>query len=379
MTSRELMLSTLRGEPTPRVAWAPFLTYWWDYNTNPRAEAKGEAGFKASVGCDVLMRGHCDRPVRSEYRDLYAFRTIYGKTRIEEKIEGKYKYVRYVTPVGELMATYTFSPEGNTWFLTGHPVREEGDFDILRYIIQDQAVEADDGYLKEIRRLPEALFVPLVSPLGKTGFQSMIEFWVGTEELAYAMCDYPEEIEETLKVMYALSDASARISAQSEAEVFISWEDTSTTNISPRWYEDYILPEINNWCDILHAKGKLYMQHACGHLKALAPLIAKSKIDALESVSAPPTGNTNILALNEILQERIALIGGLEPTFIMGATDDDLLEKVREELDALRNRRFILANADSCPPMVDINRFGLVTREVYRYFGMTAPDIEIYQ
>ena len=108
-------------------------------------------------------------------------------------------------------------------------------------------------------------------------------------------------------------------------------------------------------------------------------MIAQSKIDALESVSAPPTGNTNILALNEILPERIALIGGLEPTFIMGATDDDLLEKVREELDALRNRRFIRANADSCPPMVDINRFGLVTREVYRYFGMTAPDIEIYQ
>lgn len=378
MTSRELMLAIMRGEKVSRAAWAPFLTYWWDYNTNARAEAKGEAGFKKSVGADVLMRGHRERPTRSEYRDLHAFKFFYGKTRVEEKIEGKYKYLKYITPVGELMATYTYSPGGDTWFLTGHPVTEEEHFAILRYMIQDTIVEPDAEYLEEMRRLPDALFAPLVSPLCKTGFQSMIEHWVGTEELAYAMYEIPEEVEETLKVMYALSDASARLSAKSEADVFISWEDTSTTNISPTWYKNYILPEINNWCDILHASGKMYMQHACGHLKALAPLIAESKIDALESISEPPTGNTNILELSQILPERITLIGGLEPTFLMDVDDETMLAKVREELDALKGRRFILANADSCPPKVDINRFGVVTREVYRYFGMEAPEIEIY-
>ena len=372
------MLATMRGEKIPRTAWAPFLTYWWDNNDNLEAEALGEAGFKESVGCDVLMRGHYDRPSRKEYRDMYAFKSSYGKTVLHEKIVDRFKYVKYSTPIGELQATYTYSASGNTWFLTQHPVRAEKDFSILRYIMQDMILEPDETYLKQMQRLPNALMVPLVSPLGKTGFQSMIEFWVGTEELSYAYCDFPDEIEATLETMYALSAMSAKISAQSEAEVFISWEDTSTTNISPGWYEDFILPEINNWCDILHAKGKMYMQHACGHLRALAPLIAKSKIDALESISDPPTGNISILEMREILPESITVIGGLEPTLLINADEETLLAKVREELDALHGRRFIMANADSCPQEVDITRFGSITRELYRYFGLEAPHIRNY-
>jgi uroporphyrinogen-III decarboxylase len=64
-------------------------------------------------------------------------------------------------------------------------------------------------------------------------------------------------------------------------------EDTSTTNINPAYYEKYILPEINGWCDILHGEGKKYIQHACGHLKHLLPLLGGSKIDGIESVSPP--------------------------------------------------------------------------------------------
>lgn len=378
-TSRELMLATMRGQPVSRIAWAPFLTYWWDNNTNKAAEQKGEAGFKTSVGCDVLMRGHYDRPTRREYRDMYTFKTSYGKTSVKETIDGRFKYVKYDTPVGELMATYTYSPNGDTWFLTGHPIKKTNDFSILRYIIQDTILEPDDTYLQELQKLPNALLVPLVTPLGKTGFQSMIEFWVGTEELAYAFCEIPDEIEDTLKTMYTLSSIGAKISAASKADVFLSWEDSSTTNISPQWYAEYILPEINNWCDILHEKGKMYMQHACGHLRALAPLIASSKIDALESISDPPTGNISILEMSQLLPDRITLIGGLEPTFLINAPDEALIEKVHEELDALHKRRFILANADSCPQEVDINRFGIVTREVYQYFHLDIPNIEIYR
>ena len=378
MTSRELLLATMRGEKIPRMGWAPFLTFWWDHNRNPKAEAKGEMGFTRSVGADLLLRGHRDRPAHDIYEDLYPFRKTYERSRVEERIEGRFKYQNYITPVGELLATYTYSPTGDTWFLTGHPVKQESDFEILRYLMKDQILEPDTGCSDEIARTPDALVAPLVSPLVKTGFQSMIEHWVGTEEMAEYWSETPEEIEKTLAVMYERSAESARICAESEAEVFLSWEDTSTTNISPTWYKEYILPEINAWCDILHAKGKMYMQHACGHLKALAPLIGSSKIDALESVSSPPTGNTNIVELSRVLPERITLIGGLEPTFLFTASDEALQDKLDELVEELWGRRVILANADSCPPMVDINRFATVTRYLCGKFNVAVPDIEVY-
>ncbi len=170
----------------------------------------------------------------------------------------------------------------------------------MRYLMEDSHLDPDDAYSRRSART-DALFRRWSARSTKTSFQSMIEYWVGTEEMAYALADMPDEVEQTLETMWKVSEQGARLSAASEAEAFISWEDTSTTNISPTWYERYILPEISRWCDVLHEAGKLYIQHACGHLRALSPLIAGSKIDALESVSAPPTGNITPLELREQL------------------------------------------------------------------------------
>jgi hypothetical protein len=52
-----------------------------------------------------------------------------------------------------------------------------------------------EDYEKEIRKNPDTLYLPLISPFGKTAFQSMIEFWVGTEELSYLVTDYAETVE----------------------------------------------------------------------------------------------------------------------------------------------------------------------------------------
>jgi len=378
MTSKQLLLSALRGECVPRIPWAPFLTYWWDNNLVRRAEEKGELGFKRSVGCDLMMRGHGDRPAPNVYHDLHTFSARYGRSRVEGIQAGGQKYERYVTPVGEMTAVYTYSAAGDTWFLTGHPVKAEADFAIMRYLMEDRILSPDDAYLEEIQKAPDALFAPLVTPLNKTGFQSMIEYWVGTEGMAYELSDTPDEVERTLKTMWSLSEQGARLSAASDAEAFISWEDTSTTNISPAWYERYIMPEINQWCDILHRSGKLYIQHACGHLRALAPLIAESKIDAIESVSAPPTGNITPLELREKLPDHITIIGGIEPTFFENASEAELVKSVRAITEAVRGKRFILANADSCPPGVNVNRFGVVTRALYEACGLTPPRVEVY-
>lgn len=378
MNSKETLLNVLRGKPTSRTPFAPFLTYWWDFNRVQKAESKGETGFKRSTGSDLLVRGHYDRPSHDVYEDLFVFSKRFEKTIVEEKITEKNKFVLYHTPIGELEDIYTYSPAGDTWFLTGHPVKNEEDFKILRYIINDYIIEPDSRYLSELNSNPDTLYAPLITPLCKTGFQSMIEHWVGTEKMAEFWMDCPEEIDETLEDIYKLSEKSARICADSEAEVFLSWEDSSTTNISPAWYRDYILPEINMWCDILHEKNKMYIQHACGHLKALAPLIAESKIDALESITSPPTGNTDIVEISKILPERITLIGGLEPTFLVNADDAAVKAKLQELVSELKGHRVILANADSCPPEVDINRFGLITKTLYEMSDLVPPEIVKY-
>ncbi len=132
-------------------------------------------------------------------------------------------------------------------------------------------------------------------------------------------------------------------------------------------FEKYTLPEVNEWADILHKNGKLLMHHACGHLRDLMPLIASSKIDILESISPPPTGNIEIKDAVKILPEHIAVIGGIEPTFFETCTLDELEKRVTDLLEVMRGRRFVLANSDSCPPKVTYDKFLLVTDTVRNF------------
>lgn len=66
----------------------------------------------------------------------------------------------------------------------------------------------------------------------KTSFQSLVEYWCGTENLAYALADFPEVVEECLDVMRERDRENVQIAVKSSAEGFIFWEDSSTTNQS---------------------------------------------------------------------------------------------------------------------------------------------------
>lgn len=254
---------------------------------------------------------------------------------------------------------YRFVEEGNTWFLVEHPVKDEDDFMLLKYIMDSTHLTPDyEKFEREAEKLGErGLILPLICPAMKSSFQSLLERWVGTEELIYAIMDYPEIVQETLQSMYRVTREAAEIAADSPSEFFLSWEDTSTTNISPQLYKDYILPEINMWCDILHKKVKKYVQHACGALDALLEDIASSKIDVLESISPAPTGNVEMKRVQKVLPKRIAIVGGIEPLQLLNSSEEEIKKEAEELLDIMKGRGYILANSDSCPPGVTIEKF----------------------
>ena len=208
--------------------------------------------------------------------------------------------------------------------------------------------------------------LPLLGVHGKTAFQSLVEQWVGTENLVYMLYDEPEVVEECLAVMQTRDEETVRISVNTAADGFIFWEDSSTTNISPAMFAKYTKPEIDRWGELVHGAGKLLVHHACGHLKDLLPLMARSNIDAIESISPPPTGNVTLQEAAAILPEHIALIGGLEPVRLMNGTVESVCTDAMELMRDLAGRRFVLANSDSCPPNVEYEKFLAVTDLVRR-------------
>lgn len=356
-TPKQRILNALKGLETDRTPWSPFLAYYWEA-LPASVQEKGQLAYLQAMGADPLLRG-----------SHQLFQVHYKNCNIIESQNGGKKVVRHETPVGSLETVYTYAESADSWFLTGHPVEEEEDFKILQYIFEHiEITENLSGFEEDVRRVQEnALFLPLLGVSVKTPFQALLEQWCGTENLVYALYDYEETVEECLHTMMEKDLKTAEISAKSSAEALLFYEDSSTTNISPAYFEKYTLPMINAWGKVLHANGKLLIHHACGHIKDLLPLMNTSEADVIESISPPPTGNIDIPEAFSLLGQEKALIGGIEPTFFLNCTEEELEKRVRELLQSTKGRRFVLANSDSCPPGVEYEKFQLVSRLVRDY------------
>ncbi len=351
MKPKERLLAALTGRDLDRVPWSPFLAYFWE--SLPKAQRdKGQLQYLQEIGADPLLRGsHC------------LFSVKRNRCEITETVSQTEKITEYHTPVGTLQAGHTYSAQGDTWFIQKHPVQSAEDFKTLAFLNEDMQLEADlTQFEHDWRRIgPQALLLPVIGSEFKTSFQSLVEYWVGTEQLVYALMDYPDVVEQCLQAMGENSSASVEIALQTEAEGFIFWEDSSTTNVSPALLRQYILPEINQWGRAIHGAGKHLIHHACGHIRHLLPDMAAAEIDAIESISPPPTGDIELWEARDMLPDQIALIGGIEPTVFLNSSIDQLESYVLQLLQRMGTQRFVLANSDSCPPGVSREKFEFVS------------------
>ena len=354
MTVKNRLLNAIRGKEIDRVPWSPFLEYYFD-KLPLEIQKRGQLAYVQELGGDPLLRGSHTLFQPKIKNCNYSWKEKSGKA-----------YAIYETKVGTLIEEYTHSYMAGTSFLTGHSVKNQEDFKILQYIVENtELTENYQEFEQDYHRLgEECLLLPALGLYGKTAFQSLVEKWCGTMELTYALFDFPEVVEECLAVMQEKDMKIVELSLNTQAEGFIFWEDSSTTNISPDYFKKYTEPEINAWGKRIHEEDKLLIHHACGHIRDLLPLMAKTEIDMVESISPPPTGNITIAEAVPMLPDHIGIIGGIEPTFLETCTMEQLEAYVKELLRIMQGKRFVLGNSDSCPPNVAYEKFTRVSELV---------------
>jgi hypothetical protein len=350
LTPKQRLLRALRCQKVDRVPWAPFLAYWWE-SQPAEVQAKGQIEVLRAMGADPLLRGFPG-----------PYRVIHSNCQERSWVEGKRRITELETTAGCLRWVHVYSSHGNTWFLWEHPLKTEGDFRIFEAYLDDIRIEPDYELLANAmaEHGENALLLPLVGLFMKTGFQSMLEHWVGTEELVYALADFPETVLDVLGRLRYLDVLTVKIAARSPGEAFIFWEDTSTTNISPKWFRAYVAPAIQEWAEILHANGKLLVHHACGHMRALLPVEAELGIDAIDSLTPPPTGDVELWEARNVLGQDVCIIGGIDPVVFLNSTLAELEAYVCRLVSRIPPEGLIVANSDSCPPGVSFDKFRLV-------------------
>ncbi len=316
MTSKQRLLSALKGEKVDYIPFSPNLAYYFDFLPE-ETRNKGIFDYIVNMGADPLMRG-----------DVQAFEIKQNKCSTKVMQNGNKIYTTITTPKGNLNLEQTCVELTKTCFISKHPVSTIEGIELLKLYFEDldvlpQIVSANE----KIKDLGEKGLQLAILGIGlKSAFQSLLEHWIGIENLVYLCMDYPDEIDELLKIMQAKNLKTVEYTANSNISACISWEDSSTTNLSPAMYEKYIAPEISNWCKILKQVDKFYVQHACGHIKDLLVPMAKQGISGIESICPPPTGNITIKQAVQDLPKNISIIGGIEPTHFLNDPINIILE-----------------------------------------------------
>jgi len=348
MTSKERIVAALSGGQPDRLPFSPFLAYVWEHMPREMQDA-GQLAFHHSIGADPLWRG-APCPVRVVYPPEVESTTI---------AEGDRSTTLVTTPVGMLRFVYARSDTGSTSFLVEHPLKGPEDYKVQMWLEEHSTHVSNQEQVEShfLGNGREGLSLGMLIPRGKSAYQSMVEHLVGTQELCYALADYPDMVRGLWQIMVEKDIEAVNLALESEYEYFITWEDSSTQNYSPSQYDEFIGAEIGRWCGLLKSARKQYIQHACGHIAALVKPMLDHGVFAVESLSPPPTGNLTTRAARSIVGNRMGIIGGIEPTKFLHLAGRELTEYVESVIEEGQGGPFVLANSDSCPPGVTIDKF----------------------
>jgi hypothetical protein len=163
-------------------------------------------------------------------------------------------------------------------------------------------------------------------------------------------------IRDFLKLQTSIDLETAKLAAESPANVVILSDHADEQIINPVWYEKYCLPFYLRLSEILHAKGKVVSTHLDGNFKALFPLVARSGFDLLDGCTPAPMTNYEVEELASALSGEMKAYCGVPSIFFTQNTDICEITAFAERIIKVLAGKVILNIGDILPADGDIHK-----------------------
>ena len=336
MTNRERILAALRGEETDRISFAPLADNYFTASLPAQGHAPEFLPAMRYIGCDIIER------------HTPCFDCSYEGGVEMKKIDfpdGKQE-VHFLTKYGEIFQRYYY--KNGTVYTEKHYIENAQDAKIYAYIARNtqyfpqfelferrKAEIGDDGI-----PTPSAPCSPIMETL---------QVLCGLENTTYLLLDEEDVMLDLFEALHERNKRCYTMLREIGSPVVFTYEDTSTTIMSRDWFRDYAAPCLNDYGDILHGAGKIYITHMCGKLKGFKEEIAAIRSDGIDSVCPPTTGDTECWNAKEWFKSKV-IIGGIEPSALVLQPEKDVLAYAREICERMRGvAGFIFSTGDAVP------------------------------
>lgn len=358
MTSRQRVIAALEGRPVDRVPWIP-LCSWTYFASLPEYQQRFIADGRQAVKPELHEQALAFRVafyrevIHADFMQWCANGGVSrrpDRVRVESISDGDIARARYRTPKGELTMARLWSEEARTSFPIEDLIKTPADLEAYEYVVRDEVIEAAyAGMARDLAVVGEDGVLFCSSP--PAPLKDLLLGEMRLEHAAYALEEDRAQVERLFAAMHERNLRIVRLQAQSPARIFLDAAVTGLGMASPRWVREFYTPYSREYAEVYRQAGKIHLHHASGEpVLAIAQSIADSRIHALYGLAWPPRGECRISSVRAAIGPHIALSGGIEPSLLAAANEDQIRARTHEVLrDMAGQPGFLLGTADDVP------------------------------
>lgn len=352
MTSRERLLAVLQGESPDRIPWSPLIEGYYIAGL-PQKTTDMEAAVE--IGADVMLR---KIPVWA--RSVFLPHELPGKSGDDTplippsagisattELLGDTIFRTYRTPIGALTERWRIT-ESSPYipFPLEYLIKQPEDIRVYMYLVEHEEFAPHyDTYNRLDSELGDHGIITTVGP--HTPVQHLLLIHMGIETFYYMLASHRDDVNDMMDLMHERNKEVYEIIGESPVEVAIEYENTGTSYVSPQVYEELEMPPMDEYADMVHAAGKVFLVHMCGRLRQLAKLIASGRQDGCIDIAPPPTGDWTLADAKQAWPGKV-ISGGLDTITLSEGPLERVVEHVKDVLDSIApGERIILGTGDA--------------------------------
>lgn len=347
MNSNERLLTAFRGETPDRVPVSPWISlrmfevitgkspkqFLDEFVEDP---ANSVIKIQEDLGLDPILITFqefedevVDWPRRYLRWAPQAFENWKVETEISDREGNNYTVHRTITtPKGQLTSAYR-AEKYQKW-TSEYLIKDESDLELLKY-------RPDPKYL-DVSRLAE-----LVRKVGKRGtvlhnFQGAWYDACTLRSLVAVSMDIYDRPDWLHRYMKTISDYLEQLLdkvLESGLEVIVFDQSWVGVGLSPKVFNEFILPHDQRLIRLIHSKKVIVDYHNCGRVTALLEAMAATGADVLEPLTPPVlNGDIELADAKKRVGRNTALYGAFNERVLSSDNPDDVIEEVHRCIDA---------------------------------------------
>jgi hypothetical protein len=239
---------------------------------------------------------------------------------------------------------------------------------VVGYIFSHLRVEPQsEGYLA--RRAEVGELGVVVGYLAGTAcpMQHIMKELMPVEQFFFALHDSPEKVLRLAEEMEPFYQRLREIGAEGPAEILLLGGNYDDSITYPPFFEEYILPPLREYSELLHQKGKYLMTHTDGENRRLLPLYRRAGFDIADSVCPYPMTRCTLEEIRAAFADCITIWGGI-PSIMLCASSTSR-EEFERWIGALTKRyagesRLVLGVSDMVTADAEFDRLEYITEKV---------------